>query len=542
MVTSVGPPPCPAACKVHPENDCIPNTPTTSTTTSNKQQATHNRQPTTDKLFFIALVIVFAYVVSMLEHIGYLITALTFLVYAMGIGSTLHAIMSARTPQGAIAWSVSLCTFPFIALPLYWIFGRTHFNGYVDARRTRDQRTNPLIKETLMKLPDSVPDALDRTPDEGVMENLAAMPFTNLNQVDLFTTGADTFASIRAAMGAAEHYILIQFYIVRDDQIGREILASIAEARSRNVEVYFLYDEIGCTRLSPEYLQDLRRMGTRVSGFRTTRGLKNRFQLNFRNHRKIVVTDGRVAFIGGFNIGDEYMGRSKRFGPWRDTHCQIMGPAVLAVQLAFVSDWNWAMESFPEGLDWTPRPAPERDEKLLVVPSGPSDQMETWKLLMLQCIRQARDRIWIVSPYFVPDSDVVSALQLAALRGVEVRIMLPEKADHLMVWFASFTFLAQLNMPQIKFHRYTPGFLHQKVLLVDRTMAVVGTANADNRSFRLNFEISLVGRSQEMIEKVEEMLEEDFKHCRQTGADDYNARPFLFRFAAQTCRLMAPVL
>ena len=476
------------------------------------------------------------------DKIGLLITLITFLAYGLGISSTLHAIMNCRTPQGAIAWSVSLCTLPFIALPFYWIFGRTHFNGYVDARRTRDRHTNPLIQETLMKLPDSVPDQSDRSSDEIVMEHLAAMPFTHLNQVDLFTNGKDTFSAIKGAMQAAEHYILIQFYIVRDDQIGREILHEIANATRRGVTVYFLYDEIGCTRLSNAYLKDLKATGANLSGFRTTRGPKNRFQLNFRNHRKIVVTDGRAAFIGGFNVGDEYMGRSKRFGPWRDTHCQIMGPAVLAVQLSFVSDWNWAMGAFPEGLDWLPRPAPERDEKVLVVSSGPSDEVETWKLLFLQCIRQATDRIWIVSPYFVPDSDVVSALQLAALRGVDVRIMLPEKADHLMVWLASFTFLSQMNFPQIRFYRYTPGFLHQKVILVDREMAVVGTANADNRSFRLNFEISLVGRSPEMIQNVEDMLEEDFRHCRYTGLEDYAKRGYFFRFAAQTCRLMAPIL
>lgn len=475
-------------------------------------------------------------------QVGSLLTALTTIVYMLGWGSIVHAIMNTRTSQGAIAWSVSLFTFPFIALPLYWVFGRTRFNGYVDARRTRDRGTNPLIKETLMKLPDSVPENMDQTPDEQVFEHLAALPFTHLNQIDLFTNGSDTFAAIFAAMREAKSYILIQFYIVRDDQIGRELLGEIRAARTRGVPVYFLYDEIGCTRLATGYLRDLRKTGARVSGFRTTRGPKNRFQLNFRNHRKIVVTDGRVGFVGGFNVGDEYMGRSKKFGPWRDTHCQLMGPAALGLQFAFVSDWYWATSEVPPEIEWTPRPAPERDEKVLVVPSGPADDLETWKLLLLQCIRTANERIWIVSPYFVPDSDVVSALQLAALRGVEVRVMLPHKADHLMVWFASFTFLTQMNLPQIHFYRYKPGFLHQKVLLVDRGIAVVGTANADNRSFRLNFEISVVSGSPRFVQEVEDMLEADFANCRQTGPGDYRNRSFFFKFTAQACRLMAPVL
>lgn len=473
-------------------------------------------------------------------HIAY--TLGTLFLYLLGWCSVLHAIMNTRTSQGAIAWSVSLATFPFLALPLYWIFGRTRFNGYVDARRTRDQQTNPLIQQTLDKLPDCIPDPMDRTPDEEVMERLASLPFTHLNQADLYKNGSDTFAAIFAAMRSAEHYILIQFYIVRDDRIGRELLKEIRDARERGVEVYFLYDGIGCARLRNRYLRDLRAMGTHVSGFRTTRGPRNRFQLNFRNHRKIVVTDGQVAFLGGFNVGDEYLGRSARFGPWRDTHCQLMGPAVLAVQLSFVSDWYWATSEVPDCLDWTPRPAPERSEKLLIVPSGPADELETWKLLMLQCIRQAKERFWLVSPYFVPDSDVVSALQLAALRGVDVRILLPEKPDHKMVWLASFTFLPQMNLSNIRFYRYTPGFLHQKTLLVDDTLAVVGTANADNRSFRLNFEVSLVGVSPGFVSSVRTMLEEDFEQCRVSGVDEYKNRSFRFRFAAQLCRLMAPVL
>ncbi len=479
---------------------------------------------------------------SLHDKLYLVITIFTFGFYLLGWLSALHTIMTARTSQGAIAWAISLSTFPFIALPLYWIFGRTRFNGYVDALRTRDQHTNPLIKETLNKLPDALPDTLDRTPDELVFERLAALPYTHLNQLDLLTSGADTFAAIFAAMREAKSYILIQFYIFRDDEIGRALLGEIRAARQRNIRVYLLYDEIGCARLPGTYTQAVRETGADISGFRTTRGLRNRFQLNFRNHRKSVIVDGRVAFVGGYNVGDEYLGRSKKFGPWRDTHCQILGPAVLAVQLAFVSDWNWANGDFPPGLDWTPRPAPERDEKVLVVPSGPADEFETWKLLMLQCIRQADKRFWLVSPYFVPDSDIISALQLAALRGVEIRIMLPEKPDHLMVWLASFTFLAQINLPNLTFYRYTPGFLHQKVLLVDRELAVVGTANADNRSFRLNFEMSIVSQSPHFVREIEDMLEEDFRHCRISTAEEYARRAFPFRFAAQVSRLMAPIL
>jgi cardiolipin synthase len=466
----------------------------------------------------------------------------TFLTYTLGIVSTYHVIMSNRTSQAVIAWSVSLCTFPMIALPVYWIFGRTKFNGYIDARRGKDQGTNSLVVKTLERLPDSIPDPNDLNADQKVMEKLAAMPYTHFNQIDLTTNGRDTFDSIFEAIQNATSYVLVQFYIFRDDGLGREFYAHLRDACARGVRVYILYDGIGSARLSNQYLRDLRATGAQVSGFRTTRGPRNRFQINFRNHRKIVVVDGTIAFVGGYNVGDEYLGKYKRFGPWRDTHCKIQGPGVLAVQLSFASDWNWAQDTIPPHLKWEPQPAPDRDERILVVPSGPSDKLETWKLMMLQCIRQADERFWLVSPYFVPDTDIESALQLAAMRGVDVRIMLPNKADHLMVWLASFSFLKLMETPNIRFYRYLPGFLHQKVILVDDELAVVGTANADNRSFRLNFEISITGIDPHFIDKVSTMLEEDFNTCRLCGVEEYKDRSFLFQFSVQICRLMAPIL
>lgn len=471
-----------------------------------------------------------------------LFSVLTVIAYSLGILSSYHVIMSDRSSHAAIAWSVILCTFPFIALPFYWILGRTRFNGYVDARRTRDLETSQIILDTLAKLPDSLLGAEELVPDQHVMEKLAAMPYTHLNQLDLLETGEKTFAAIFAEMRAAEHYILIQFYIYRDDGLGRNLIQEIARACQRGVKVYVLYDEIGCTRLKSRYFRDMRAVGAMVSGFRTTSGRNNRFQINFRNHRKIVLLDGKTAFVGGHNVGDEYLGKNPRMGQWRDTHCMLKGPAVLAVQLSFISDWYWAQKKVPKGLHWEPQPAPERNERVLVVPSGPSDNVETWKMVLLQCIRQADEKLWLVSPYFVPDDDVVSCLQLAALRGVDIRIMLPGRPDQYMVWWASFSLMNQLEMPNISFYRYQPGFLHQKVVLVDDELAIVGTANADHRSFALNFEISLLGIDPDFIYKVEAMLIEDFSHCKQVGSEEYTDRSIFFRFASKVSRLMAPIL
>jgi cardiolipin synthase len=470
------------------------------------------------------------------------VTAFSFLAYCLGWISSYHVIMSRRSSQAVIAWSVTLCTFPFLGLPMYWIFGRTKFNGYVDARRDRDEGTSQVVLNTLSKLPDSIVDPEDLVPDQRVMEKLAAMPYTHFNQLELTLTGEETFAAIFESMRSARSYILIQYYLIRDDSLGRRLLQEVALACKRGVRVSLLYDEIGCTRLGKRYLRDFKKTGATLSGFRTTRGPKNRFQLNFRNHRKIVVIDGTTAFVGGYNVGDEYLGRHPKLGAWRDTHCKIQGPAALAVQLSFVSDWYWAREEIPEVMNWEPQRAPDQDQRVLVVPSGPADDVDTWKLMLLQCIRQSDNRFWLVSPYFVPDGDIISALQLAALRGVDIRIMLPNKPDHLLVWLASFSLMEQMTMDNIHFYRYTPGFLHQKVVLVDEELAIVGTANADNRSFALNFEISITGIDPDFIQQVETMLVEDFSHCRQVGAEEYWHHSLLFRFSVKLSRLMAPIL
>ena len=213
--------------------------------------------------------------------------------------------------------------------------------------------------------------------------------------------------------------------------------------------------------------------GIATSAFHTTKGKTNRFQLNFRNHRKIVVVDGKIAYLGGHNVGDEYLGKHPKFGAWRDTHVRIEGPAVQFIQFSFVEDWYWATKGIPE-LNWEPCKAADGGEDTLVIASGPADSLETCGLMFVQAINQARERVWIASPYFVPERGIMAALKLAVLRGVDVRIMLPGKADHKLVYWSSFSFISEAEPVGVKFYRYKEGFMHQKVVLVDDDFANIG--------------------------------------------------------------------
>jgi cardiolipin synthase len=301
-----------------------------------------------------------------------------------------------------------------------------------------------------------------------------------------------------------------------------------------------VFDEIGSYKLPKSYLRDIRDAGGHISAFNTRQGLRNRFQLNFRNHRKIVVVDGREAWIGGHNVGDEYLGLGKKFGPWRDTHVHIVGPAVLQAQSTFMGDWFWAARTLPD-LNWTPEPAAEGDVETLVLPTGPSDSIERSQLFFVHALNSAQERIWIASPYFVPDEAVIAALQLAALRGVDVRILLPNDPDHLGVYLCSFWYIAELEDVNVHFYRYTAGFMHQKVMLVDDTVASVGTANFDNRSFRLNFEVTAVFADPDFALEVERMLQADFDRSIKVPKNQLEEKGFWFTLAVRLARLTAPI-
>ena len=457
-----------------------------------------------------------------------------------GIAAAIDAVMTSRTTQGAIAWAVSLVSFPLISLPLYLIFGRSKFSGYISARRAGDLEINH-IAEKLKNDLQQFSLAFDGfRPEIKALEVLARLPFTRHNSAELLIDGDATFGAIFEAIDGAREYVLIQFFIVHDDKLGRELKRRLIRKVSAGVRIYFLYDEIGCHKLPSTYLDPLREAGVEVTNFNTARGWLNRFRLNFRNHRKIVVVDGGSAFVGGLNVGDEYMGRNPKIGPWRDTHVKVIGPCVKCIQLSFLEDWYWATHRVP-GVDWTPRPSTEEDRAILVLPSGPADELETCALFFVHVINSARRRLWIASPYFVPDPQIVSALQLASLRGVDVRIILPQNPDHLLVYLSSFSFLAKTEGVGVKFYRYQPGFMHHKVMVVDDSAAMVGTANFDNRSFRINFEITLLFADPVFTRETTRMLIEDLSRCKPATAKDYHARPIWFKLAVRTARLMAPI-
>jgi len=461
--------------------------------------------------------------------------------HVLGALSSINAVMHTRTPQGAIAWAVSLNTFPYIAVPAYWIFGASEFDDYIAARQ-KARASGKEIEDAIrahLSAESLVPAPSNDT--NRVLQSLASLPFTEGNSAEYLIDGAETFTSMLEGIERARKYILFQFYIVRDDKIGRQFRDALIKKAKEGVTVYAMYDEVGSLGLPDSFDDSMIEAGVQFIPFNTTQGFGNRFRINFRNHRKVVVVDGLETWIGGINIGEEYKSSGSVEDEYiRDTHLHMTGPVVQMVQAVFVEDWYWAARNFPK-LNWDPERSGEGNLGILCLPTGPSDKLETCALFYLNAINRAKERIWISTPYFVPDQQIVSALTLAVLRGVDVRIMIPEVTDSKLIDLSHHGIAGAVERTGVKMYHYTKGFNHQKVMLVDDNYSYVGTANFDNRSFRLNFEITMVVDDVDFARQTEEMLNKDFESSRLVPEKTYSNSSFIKRLLSSVALLLSPI-
>ena len=479
-----------------------------------------------------------------MTKLSFLYAFITLLIEVGGVVLAVRAILMARTPQSAIGWSLALIALPVVGIPLFLVFGESRFSGYVRAGKGLSAALDDALRATARHL-DGYRASLCGLCFDGarVAENLSGIPPTTGNDVRLLIDGQATFDAIFQEIDRACESVWVQFFIIHDDEIGRLFAEKLLAASGRGVKCRVLYDGIGSKALPSSWGERLRRNGIDVCAFVTNRQYGRRFQINFRNHRKLVVVDGRIAFVGGINVGDEYMGRSPKFGPWRDTHMRIEGPAVAGFQMSFLEDWNYVTKALP---DFRLKAAPETSAALkgsaviFPVASGPAEEWGVCAAVFLSVIQDAKHRLWLASPYFVPSSPLLYAICYAALRGVDVRIILPQMADHLLPWLSSFTYYPRLREAGVKVWRYQPGFMHQKVLLADNDFAIIGSINLDYRSFMLNFELSSAVRDAGFASEVEHMFLADFDRSRPENLNAFDEGSLLFRLKCRAAALMSP--
>jgi cardiolipin synthase len=446
----------------------------------------------------------------------------------------------------AIAWCLLVILVPILGVILFVLFG--YQSVHRPLNRKRRHRQDFRTKNPAGRQPLHVEAEQEEDPDqtwEGMgrlARRLDAYPLTAGNKLTFYHDGRPAFDDMLAAIRAAEHHVHMEFFIFQYDELGRQFLDLLAEKAKQGVEVRFLYDAIGSRKLGWWRLRALRRAGGKHAAFLPVSLLRRRIQVNMRNHRKIMVVDGKVAFTGGLNIGDEYLGKNKRLGYWRDTSLRIEGPSVESLQRIFIEDWDFAYGESVEGDPYFRAEPGAGADEVQVIQSGPDQEAKSIREIYFAAVFKARKRLWITSPYYVPDQGLRDALCLAGRSGIDVRLLLPFEADHFTVHYASLYYLRDLLDAGVKVYQYTNGFIHAKVWLADGQWASVGTANLDNRSLFLNFEVNCLLYTPKVVAELEEVFRRDLEHSVRLDAKVFGQRPWGERLAENVCRLFSPVL
>ncbi len=429
-------------------------------------------------------------------------------------------------PQKAVAWLVVLFLFPLIGL-VFYVFVSPEYGCLAPERRKDKMKLDALkvrlterCKQNLPPPPCDQTRSLDGNA-LAMLKNEQALPFTAYNKTTVYREGPAAFEAMFAAISSAKHHVHMEFYIIRSDDLGLRMRELLIQKAQEGVQIRILFDGIGSHRLRMSYFKPLLRAGAEIGCFAPPlRAFLNR-QINYRNHRKILVVDGEVGFIGGLNIGDEYVGLSEKFGYWRDTHFRIEGNAVMWIQFAFAEDWCHVKRRFLNDPSFFPIPRTRNIEFMQIVKSGPD---ETILETIFSLIVSARERIYIETPYFVPDPGVLLALKTAARRGVDIRVIIPAVPDTKLVYRASLSYAEEMLRAGIRFYRYRKGFIHAKVLICDQA-ACSGSANMDMRSFTGQFELNAVFLDERTVRQLADDFFQDLHECEEILLPAFERRP-----------------
>lgn len=446
------------------------------------------------------------------------------------------------------AWLMVLFFIPILGFLLYLLLGRRlskHriFTWDTKSRLGVEKEVNTQLEQLKQ---DNLPDHL------GFLMNYRELMAMNLslsdaiisqnNKVELFTDGKEKFDQLIADMENAKHHIHLLYYIVRDDELGIRIANTLVKKAKEGVEVRFLFDDMGSRSLGRKFLHRLKSAGVNVGAFFPPRIPKVNFKINFRNHRKLAIIDGEVGYVGGFNIGDEYLGKSPKFGYWRDTHLRVNGDAVKTMQTRFILDWNQASRHHIQYDDKYFTGGNKGNVGIQIVSSGPDQDWEQIKYAYIKLILSAKEYVYLQTPYFIPDESLMDALRIAALSGVKIKLMIPNKPDHMFVYWATLSHAGKLLQEGAEIYLYQNGFLHAKTMVVDGKVSSVGTANIDVRSFRLNFEVNAFLYDEAIAKALEEAFEDDILVSTQMTEKLYAQRSIGIKFKESVSRLLSPIL
>lgn len=477
-----------------------------------------------------------------------------------------------KDPRTVWTWLMALYFIPVFGVIFYLLFSQDMRKSKMFRIKEVEDRLNYSARnqeEFIKRRNPELEGPLARDYADLVLYNLecSGAVLTMNNKVRIFTDGVEKFTDLKREMEKAKNYIHIQYYIIKNDELFDSMIPILIKKVKEGVRVRILYDGMGGRFMPEKKWEMLKDAGIKTAVFFPPVLGRLNLRVNYRNHRKIVVIDGKIGYVGGFNIGREYISKDKKFGYWRDTHLKIRGEAVIALQIRFALDWNYAAgenlfrdHSYFAGLNELDQAEEEQEKRIeqmeedgdivpatemvgiQIVASGPDTATKQIRDNYLQLFHKAKDHIYIQTPYFVPDDAILSALQIAARSGVDVRLMIPCKPDHPFVYWATYSYVGDLLKAGAKCYTYENGFLHAKGVTVDGCTSCYGTANMDIRSFELNFEVNAVIYDGVTTERLEEIFLNDLALCREITEENYEQRGLWIRIKEQCSRLLSPLL
>ncbi|MGD9677070.1 MAG: cardiolipin synthase [Vulcanibacillus sp.] len=453
-----------------------------------------------------------------------------------------------RNVSTTLTWLMVLFFIPILGFILYFVFGQNlHKQKIFTFKKEEDNvlkkymlRNKELVESSKTYLSEEMED-FKKMINMFINHNQAA--FSENNIVEIYTNGDDKFKALLEAIDNSKKQIHIDYYAIKSDGIGTQFRDALVKKAKEGVEVKLLYDQLGSRMLRKSFFKPLVEAGGKYAVFFPSILKVINFRLNYRNHRKIAIIDNNIGFIGGFNIGDEYLGKNKKFGFWRDTHIKIEGGAVSSLQLRFLLDWRYATKEIIDlNLNQFNLPEYFGNIGMQIVSSGPDSEWEYIKYGFLSMIENAKENIYIQTPYLILDDSIRESLKIAAISGVNIKIMIPNKPDHPFVYWATYYNAGDLLRAGVKVYTYEKGFLHSKTIVVDKKVTSVGTSNMDIRSFKLDFEVNAFIYNKKTAAKLAVLFEEDLNDCIELTTEKYNNRGIIIKLKESISRLLSPIL
>jgi len=470
---------------------------------------------------------------------------LVFLVTAIPV--VFMIILEKRSPFKTIAWILVLILVPVIGLAFYLFFGQEYRKQKLFSRRgvkslskIRKLSTKQLreINHTDLHLPSEV---LGLKNFIRLLLNNSDSLLTTGNQCKILNNGTETFKAIFAAIKKAQHHIHLEYYIIDDDKIGNQLTNLLIAKRREGVEVRIIVDDVGSWDLKKKFFNALQDKGIEIYPFMEVRFPRLTSRVNFRNHRKILIVDGKIGFTGGINVADRYIEGKPKIGPWRDTHLQITGDAVATMQVVFAADWYFVINENLTGEKYFPPLSEENGTPVQISASGPDSDWENIEQAYFSAILNAKEYVYLTSPYLMPPQTIVSALKTAALSGVDVRIIIPEKSDAITPKWCSFSYVEQFLEAGIKIYFYQAGFIHSKTLMIDDILSTIGTTNLDFRSLETNFEINAFIYEKKFTRQLVKHFTNDLKNSREIKLNEWAKRPWHFKLRESLAHIVSPM-